>query len=86
MKSNLLIPNNIDEIQDISIDFSCVKDIDLKDIECISDIHRVALLNGKKLYIKNATKEVIDLLEATGLYSSFQNFKHNNPIKRQRGF
>ncbi|MBQ2645701.1 hypothetical protein IJG14_09045 [bacterium] len=78
---------NIDSNEDISIDFSQVKDIVLQDIQKISDIHRVALLNGKKLYIKNAAPEILNILATTGLYKSFKNFEeqYSIPTKRQRG-
>lgn len=88
MKLNVEIADNINENQDIELDFASVKNIALNDIQRISDIHKLALINGKKLYIKNATKEVMNLLEVTGLSKSFYNFETVNtaPTKRQRRF
>lgn len=79
---------DIDLNEDINVDFSSVDNIALQDIQKISDIHRVALINGRKLYIKNAAPEVMHLLSMIGLSKSFINFEDNfeKPEKRKRGF
>lgn len=78
----------IDSNEDISVDFAQVEDIALQDIQKISDIHRLAVINGKKLYIKNAAPEILNILALTGLHKSFKNFdeQYSAPVKRQRGF
>lgn len=81
------IPNiDIDSEDNISVDFSLVKDIAIQDIKKISDIHKAAVINGKKLYIKNATPEIMQILAVTGLHKSFKNFDDQvlPPVKRQR--
>lgn len=85
---NLAEEIDFDSTEDISVDFSKVDNIAIQDIRKIADIHRVAVLNGKKLYIKNAAPEVMHILEMTGLHKSFTNFEdqYTTPIKRQRRF
>lgn len=86
---NIDINSDIDfeNSEDIEVDFSSVDRIALQDIENISNIHRVAVLNGKKLYIQNAAPEVLQILAMTGLHKSFTNFEDEliTPVKRQRG-
>lgn len=79
---------NIDSNEDISVDFSKVIDIAIQDIQQISDIHKMAVINGKNLYIKNAAPEILNILAITGLHKSFKNFdeQYSAPAKRQRGF
>lgn len=79
---------NVDFNENISVDFSDVDNIALQDIQRISDIHRIAVLNGKKLYIKNAAPEILNILATTGLHKSFKNFEehYSAPVKRQRRF
>ena len=50
---NIDINSDIDfeNTEDIDVDFSSIDRIALQDIQNISNIHRVAVLNGKKLYI-----------------------------------
>ena len=90
MRNNLKIHSseNIDIENDINVDFSSVDNIALQDVQRISDIHRVAVINGRKLYIKNAAPEVMQILSMIGLSKSFINFEDNfeKPEKRQRGF
>jgi len=92
MRNNLNIhsSNDIDLNlnEDINVDFSSVDNIVLQDVQKISDIHRVALINGRKLYIKNAAPEVMQILSMIGLSKSFINFEDNfeKPEKRKRGF
>ncbi len=86
---NIDINSDIDfeNSEDIEVDFSSIDKIALQDIENISDIHRVAVLNGKKLYIQNAAPEVLQILAMTGLHRTFTNFEEElvSPAKRQRG-
>ncbi|MGN0014169.1 MAG: hypothetical protein ACI37T_01985 [Candidatus Gastranaerophilaceae bacterium] len=90
MKTNLNIDLiskiSIDRNENISLDFSNIENIALQDIRKISDIQKVAILNGKKLYIKNAIPEILQILEVTGLHKSFSNFddKSITPDKRLR--
>ncbi|MCR5260793.1 MAG: hypothetical protein K6C94_03035 [Candidatus Gastranaerophilales bacterium] len=79
---------NLDFTDDISVDFEEVDNIALQDIRKISDIHKAAVLNGKKLYIKNAAPEILNILAITGLHKSFKNFdeQYSAPDKRKRGF
>lgn len=92
MRNNLKINSieniDIDSKDDINLDFSSVDNIALQDVQRISDIHRVAVINGKKLYIKNAAPEIMNILAMTGLSKSFINFEDSfaKPVKRQRGF
>lgn len=85
-KNDIKANINIEPNDDISLDFSDMENIALQDIQKISDIHRVAILNGKKLYIKNAAPEIMNILAITGLHKSFSNFDDNlvTPEKRQR--
>lgn len=90
MKTNLnddLTSNiYIESTDNIAVDFANVDNIALQDIQKISDIHKVAVMNGKKLYIKNAAPEILHILAMTGLHKSFTNFddKSITPDKRQR--
>lgn len=92
MRNNLNINSSesidIDSKEDINLDFASIDNIALNDVQRISDIHRVAVINGKKLYIKNAAPEIMNILAMTGLSKSFINFEDNfvQPQKRQRGF
>jgi len=85
---NIDINSDIDfeNAEDIEVDFSSIDRIALQDIENISDIHRVAVLNGKKLYIQNAAPEVMQILAMTGLHRTFSNFDDalvaNSRVKR----
>ena len=79
---------DLDTNLDISVDFEELDNIALEDVRKISDIHRIAVLNGKKLYIKNAAPEIMNILAITGLNKSFTNFddQYKIPAKRQRSF
>ena len=88
---NIDINSDIDfeNSEDIEVDFSSIDKIALQDIEKISDIHRVAVLNGKKLYIQNAAPEVMQILAMTGLHRTFTNFEDamvaNSSTRNKRG-
>lgn len=75
---------HIDELiwdakDEISIDFSNVDNIELKDIKTLLDIQRIAILNKKRFKIENAKPEILQTLEITGLYKTFSNLM-TNPI------
>ena len=59
--------------EEISLDFSKVENIALQDIKRISDIHKIAVINGKKLYIKNANPEIMQILAITGIHKNEEN-------------
>ncbi len=63
----------------IILDFSNVDNIDLKSIETLLNIQKVALLNKKSLSISNVNSKVENLLEVTGLNKTFANLA-TNPI------
>ncbi len=86
LKNNILTNMDFDSKEAIAVDFSNIKSIALKDVKQIAQIHKIAILNGKKLYIKNATPEIMNVLALTGLYKSFINFEdvQITPDKRQR--
>ncbi len=76
--------NELDDISlentdEISLDFSEVKDIELKDITTLLNIQKVAVLNKKRLNIQNVCPDVLQILEITGLYKTFSNMM-SNPI------
>lgn len=75
---------NVDELSfdsydDIFIDFSNVKNIDLQDITTLLNIQKLAILNKKKIKIENVSPEIRQVLEITGLYKTFSNLM-SNPI------
>jgi len=82
--SNLAQDIDFDSTEDISVDFSTIDHIALQDVKKISDIHRIAVLNGKKLYIKNAAPEILHILEMTGLHKSFTNFEDQYSTTEKR--
>ena len=69
----------IEDSDEISIDFSRVSNIDLKDITTLLNLQKVALLNKKKIKIENVNPDVLQVLEITGLYKTFSNMM-SNPI------
>lgn len=69
---------------EIALDFAKVKNLAINDIKRISDIHKVALINGKKLYIKNASPEILQILTITGIHKSCDNDSANALSKRQK--
>lgn len=86
IKASKLLSGNkhIDDLiwdakDEISIDFSNVENIELKDIKTLLDIQRIAILNKKKFKIENAKPEILRTLEVTGLYKTFSNLM-TNPI------
>ena len=56
--------------------------------EINSKYRKEKIFNFKKLYIKNAAPEIMNILAITGLNRSFSNFddQYKTPAKRQRSF
>lgn len=67
---------------DIILDFSDIKNIDLKAITALLNLQKVAVLNNKSLSISNVNPDVNKMLDVTGLNKTFVNVA-TNPIKRQ---
>jgi len=76
--------NNIEfeKSNDINIDFSNIKTIDLKAITVLLNIQKVALLNNKSLSISNVNPDVSRMLDVTGLNKTFANVA-TNPVSRR---
>lgn len=68
--------------KDIILDFSDIKNIDLKAITTLLNLQKVAILNNKSLSISNVNPDVSKMLDVTGLNKTFANVA-TNPIKRQ---
>ena len=68
--------------KNITIDFSGINNIDLKAITALLNIQKVALLNKKTISITNATANVGQVLDVTGLNKTFLNVAANPYIKR----
>lgn len=68
--------------KDIILDFSDIKNIDLKAITTLLNFQKVAILNNKSLSISNVNPDVSKMLDVTGLNKTFANVA-TNPIKRQ---
>ena len=64
----------------INIDFSNIGYIDLKAINALLNIQKVAILNNKKLIASNVNPKVSQMLEVTGLSKTFSK-NTTNPIK-----
>lgn len=73
-------PNiDINADDEISLDFARVENIAIQDIKKISDIHKLAVINGKRLYIKNANPEIMQILTITGIHKDEE---HGSNTKR----
>jgi anti-anti-sigma factor len=68
--------------KNIVLDFSDIKNIDLKAITTLLNLQKVAILNNKSLSISNVNPDVSKMLDVTGLNKTFANVA-TNPIKRQ---
>ncbi|MBR6163266.1 hypothetical protein IKQ26_05215 [bacterium] len=55
---------------DLSLDFSQIDKISLKDISTILNLKKIAVLNRKNLRLDNVTSNVMQVLEVTGLYKT----------------
>lgn len=56
---------------DLSLDFKNIDRISLNDISIILNLKKLAVLNRKNLKLDNVTADVMQVLEVTGLYKSF---------------
>jgi len=56
---------------DLSLDFKDIDRISLNDISVILNLKKLAVLNRKNLKLDNVTGEVMQVLEVTGLYKTF---------------
>ncbi len=59
-----------DNETDLSLDFSNIDRISLNDISIILNLKKLAVLNRKNLQLSNVTKDVMQVLEVTGLYKT----------------
>ena len=59
-----------DNEKDLSLDFSNIDRISLNDISIILNLKKLAVLNRKNLKLDNVTKDVMQVLEVTGLYKT----------------
>lgn len=55
---------------ELSVDFSDIERIDLKDISVILNLKKLAVLNRKNIQLKNVKDNVMQVLEVTGLYKT----------------
>ena len=53
---------------EVSLDFSNVDDICLKDIESLLDLQKIAIFNEIKIRVENMTPHIAKVFEQTGLY------------------
>ncbi len=82
--------NNIESIDNkefeqsdrINLDFSNIDAIDLKAVNVLLNLQKVALLNNKTLSVSNVKPNVSQMLDATGLQKTFANLA-TNPITRK---
>ena len=63
---NLVLGNE----NELSLDFSDIDKISLKDISTILNLKKIAVLNRKDLKLDNVTSNVMQVLEVTGLYKT----------------
>ena len=56
---------------DLSLDFKNIDRISLNDISIILNLKKLAVLNRKNLKLDNVAADVMQVLEVTGLYKSF---------------
>ena len=59
-----------DNETDLSLDFSNIDRISLNDISIILNLKKLAVLNRKNLKLDNVTKEVMQVIEVTGIYKT----------------
>ena len=76
---------NIDSIEfenawNINIDFSNVYSIDLKAINVLLNMKKVAILNNKTLSVTNVSPKIRQMFDVTGLDKTFSSNKMTNPI------
>jgi len=56
--------------KDLSLDFSDIDKISLRDVSTILNMKKIAVLNRKNLKLDNVTSNVMQVLEITGLYKT----------------
>ena len=56
--------------KDLSLDFSDIDKISLRDVSTILNLKKIAVLNRKNLKLDNVTSNVMQVLEITGLYKT----------------
>ena len=71
-----------EQAKDIDIDFSNVNSIDLKAINVLLNMQKVAVLNNKTLSVSNVSPHVRQILDVTGLDKAFSLKTVTNPIKK----
>ena len=88
LKASELFNNNekIDSLEfektsEINIDFANVRNIDLKAINILLNIKKVAVLNNKTLSLSNVCSSVKQMLDITGLGKTFSR-NATNPITK----
>ena len=69
---------------DINVDFSNIETIDLKAVEVLLNLQKVALLNNKTLSISNVNPSVSRMLDVTGLNKTFANVAANPLLRRYK--
>ncbi len=73
---------DVEQSQNINLDFSNIEAIDLSAIKMLLDVQKVALLNNKTLSVSNVNQNVSQVLDVTGLNKTFANLA-TNPITRK---
>lgn len=68
----------------INIDFSGIETVDLRAIEKLSEIQKLALLNNKTLSVSNLEPAIENILDITGVNKTFANLATNPIISRLR--
>ena len=53
---------------DVSLDFSNVEEISLKDIERLLDLQKIAVFNELRIHVENMRPHISRIFEQTGLY------------------
>lgn len=61
----------LERVDDIDIDFSNVGSIDLKAINKLLKVQKVAVLNNKTLSLSNVSQEIRQTLDVTGIGKAF---------------
>ncbi|MCD7880021.1 MAG: STAS domain-containing protein, partial [Candidatus Gastranaerophilales bacterium] len=76
---------NIDfeKTKNIMLDFSNIDNIDLKEINILLNIKKIALLNNNSLKISNINPNIRNLLDITGLNKTIDSTM-TNPIERKK--
>lgn len=74
--------SDIDNLKNITLDFSNIDTIDIKGITTLLNIQKLALINNKSISTKNVKPSVNRVLDITGLNKTFANLA-TNPISRK---